>query len=991
MRDTAKEGSAARADRSAPGPGDGLPSAYRFLALGGMAIEGTDGPLAGRVAHRHPLALLALLAAGCDERCTRDKLIGYLWGEFDERRARHALADTLYILRSTLGSEIVRSIGPVLQLDTGAIWTDVGAFEAAIGRGDLEHAVTLYRGPFLDGFHLQGAPEFEQWLDSKRQHFDRLCREALLALAERAESGGDLERAISWWQRAADHCPYDAQVALRMCEAFAAVGDRAAALRTLLDYEQRLQRDLGIEPDGAVLAVKESVLTSGNGESHAAGRRGPSPRTDAPSRTNGTPAAAPPVAADGDATSTQNGRRRWPTVVGLAAVGVALGAGAFRVFSPSSPARLDPDQIVVLPFDRVTESVDPLLATGLARLVSLTLDGAGPLRTISPLEQQVEDLGSTDDRSIQHAAESAGAGLVLAADLAPLGPESLTVRAVLHDARLRQPLTSFTVRGAYGNPQALADSLSVAVMRDLAARRLFGPWRLSSVGSASPDALRDFLRGEWYLRRFRLDSARQYYGRAIAEDSGFALAYRGWVEVEAWQTHFLGGYSALALRAGELNHGLAPRESLLLTMDSLGGAMVASGAAAPPPALARRLLLTLGDWIEAYPRDPEAWYRLGDAEYHLQMLIGASYAEAGDALRRAIELDSGYVAPYLHKIELDLVLEGASAARATAKAALALQPDEPWRAALQIVVDLLDPARASSLQVARELRARAAAAHARHLPREPATYSLMLAYHLLEWSVEPGEPALRVARAWGYPNAIALAAAYRGHLAEAYSALTGDDVEWSIPGSSREGFFAALARLGAVPADTAAHTFADWLDAGNLWGAYNALSWWSATGDTASLRRATGLFDAMPRDTPASNASLATYGSRAARGYLALALGDTATAVKRLSGLGPWCWGRECHHEALTLARLLAGLGRDREALRQYARVPTPIHRPPNPEAVLIAFERGRLEERLGQRTDAVRSYEYVAAAWRGADPSIRHYADAALDGLKRLLVGGHP
>lgn len=975
---------------SEPGPEDRVsaPVGFRLQTLGGLAVDGPDGPLAGRIAHRHPLALLALLAVECDGRCTRDKLIGFLWGECDEQRARHALADTLYILRRTLGSGVVRSIGQSLQLDPDFIWTDVGAFDDAVERGDLEGAVALYRGTFLDGFHLQGAPEFEQWQDSKRQCFERQCGEALLALAEHAESRGDYDRAIGWWRRAAEHRPYDAHVALRLCEAFAAIGDRAEAYRSLLDYEQRLQRDLGIEPDDAVLAVKESVLSSENGANHAPSRSGRWLRADGALRTNGMPVGSSSVAADGEATPARNGRRRWSATVGLAAVGVALGAGAFRVLSPSPPVRLDPDLIVVPAFERVTESVDPLLATGLARLVSLTLDGAGPLRTMSPSESHAEELGSAGSRSIQHAAEATGAGLVLAADLAPLGPESLTVRAVLHDATLAQPLRSFNVRGAYGNPQALADSLSVAVMRELAGRRLFGAWKLNSVGSASPDALRHFLRGEWYLRRFKLDSARQYYGRAIAEDSGFALAYRGWVEVEAWQTHFLSGYSELALRAGQLNHGLAPRESLLLTMDSLGGAIVASGAPVPPPALARRLLLTLGDWTEAYPRDPEAWYRLGDAEYHLEMLIGASYGEARDALRHAIELDSGYVAPYLHKIELDLALTGAAAARATAKAALALEPDEPWRGALRIVVDLLDPARASSLEVARDLRARAAEAQPRYLPREPATYSLMLAFHLLEWSVEPGEPALRVARAWGYPNAIAVAAAYRGHLAEAYSALTGGDVAWSIPGSSREGFFATLARLGAVPADTAARRFERWLDAGDPWGVYHALRWWSAAGDTASLRRAAGLFHVVERDTLASNASLGSHGSRAARAYLALALGDTATAIERLSGLAPWCWSIECHHETLTLARLLAGLERDREALRQYALVPAPMHRAPSPEAVLIAFERGRLQERLGRRNDAVRSYEYVAAAWRDADPALRHYADAALKALKRLSAG---
>jgi DNA-binding SARP family transcriptional activator len=965
---------------------------FRLRAFGGLVVEGPDGPLAGRIAHRHPLALLALLAAGCDGRCTRDKVIGYLWGECDEQRARHALADTLYILRRTLGSGVVRSIGSSLQLDTGVLWTDVGAFGAAVERGDLEGAVELYRGTFLDGFHLQGAPGFEQWLDSKRQYFERMCGEALLALAGHAESHGDYDRAIGWWRQAVAHSPYDAQAALRLCEAFAAIGDRAEAFRTLLDYEHRLQRDLGIEPDGAVTAVKESLLSHQNGTDHTAERLARPPRTASAPATNGTAASTPPTVADAESAVVLRGRRRLVgTVLGLAAVASAVAVGAFRTLRLPTAGSLDPDQIVVAAFDRVSDAVDTVIASGLARLVSLSLDGAGPLRSVPPPRLRTGDRARGDHGSAQRIARASGAGLVLFANLSPVGRDSLSVSAVLYDATAGQQLATFEVRGEYRDPRPLADRLAVLVMEELAGRRQFGAWHLSSVGSTSPAAVREFLRAEWHLRHFQLDSARLYYERAIAADSGFALAYRGLNEAESSQSQIPGDYPELALRAGELNHGLALRESLLLTADSLFGAVATYGLRSPPPALVRRLLLTLGDWTEAYPRDPEAWYRLGDAAYHLEMLAGMSYRDARDAFTRAIEIDSGYAPPYVHKIELDVALEGPATALETVHAYLALGPDEPWARALRIVADLLAPDRASSPETARALDSLATEAHPRYLPQDPATLSLLLANRLVMWSVAPGAPGVRVARVWRYPNAVALAAAYRGHLAEAYAAFTGDEDPWRIPGSSRDAFFAALARLGAAPRDTAAHEFARWLDARYGWGVYNALPSWSDSRDTVSLRRAVVFFDSLAHDTLESRASLGRYGTAAARAYVALAHGDSASVLTRLSGLAPWCWAPECYHEVLTLARVFVRLGRDREALAAFARIPTPMHLPPSPGVVLVAYERGQVEERLERRAEAARSYRYVVEAWHDADPVLGRFVDGARDGLRRLSAGKHP
>jgi DNA-binding SARP family transcriptional activator len=162
----------------------------RFRTLGGAVVEGETGPTGGAAAQRRSLALLALLALAGDRGISRDRLMAYLWPEVDPERAGHRLTQALYALRRDLQVGTLFLGSADLRLNAELIGSDVAEFTAAHRAGRLEQAVALYAGPFLDGFFLSGAPEFEHWVDNERAGLARDYAEAFEALA--AEAGGDL-------------------------------------------------------------------------------------------------------------------------------------------------------------------------------------------------------------------------------------------------------------------------------------------------------------------------------------------------------------------------------------------------------------------------------------------------------------------------------------------------------------------------------------------------------------------------------------------------------------------------------------------------------------------------------------------------------------------------------------------------------------------------------------------------------------------------------
>jgi TolB-like protein/DNA-binding SARP family transcriptional activator/tetratricopeptide (TPR) repeat protein len=228
--------------------------------FGASGVHGPDGPLGGRIAQRHPLALLALLAAAPSATLSREKLLGLLWPDSDTERARGLLNVAVHTVRKALGEAALVSVGGSLQLDEARVPSDLRAFTDALAAGEPERAVDVCAGPFLDGFYLD-AEAFDGWAEGERARLAALHADALERLAETAEAAGDAVRAAAWWRRRAVHDPCDARVALRLMEALAAAGDRAGAIQHARVHEALLLQSVGAAPDAGVLALAERLRT----------------------------------------------------------------------------------------------------------------------------------------------------------------------------------------------------------------------------------------------------------------------------------------------------------------------------------------------------------------------------------------------------------------------------------------------------------------------------------------------------------------------------------------------------------------------------------------------------------------------------------------------------------------------------------------------------------------------------------------------------------
>jgi DNA-binding SARP family transcriptional activator len=231
--------------------------ACRLLGPLEVTVDGAPAPSA--LLWRKHLALLVYLVRSPKRARTRQHLIGLLWSDKPEARARASLNEALRIVRRCAGRGAVKTRADQVSLDARAIALDTDAFEARSGARDWAGAAQLAAGEFLEGFGVPGASEFETWLAAERDHWRRRAVDALVQWAAELLGRGEARAATDAGSRALGLDPTSGAAVRVVMRSLAVVGDRAAALSAFEQFAAALARDFGARPDAETEALAGRV------------------------------------------------------------------------------------------------------------------------------------------------------------------------------------------------------------------------------------------------------------------------------------------------------------------------------------------------------------------------------------------------------------------------------------------------------------------------------------------------------------------------------------------------------------------------------------------------------------------------------------------------------------------------------------------------------------------------------------------------------------
>ncbi|HEX2078340.1 MAG TPA: BTAD domain-containing putative transcriptional regulator [Longimicrobium sp.] len=616
---------------------------FVLKVLGGAALERGGVPVTGRAVHRRRLALLALLASARGRMVRRERIIGYLWPEHPGDAARHLLSESLYILRKTVGDDTFVTAGDELALDPAVVRSDLGDFLAALDADDSERAVAAYGGPFLDGFTVDDAPEFERWAEEERDRLARAYARALEQLAEAREAAGDPRGAAEWWKRLARHDPFSSRIALRTMQALEAGGERAAAIRHAAAHAALMRAEMEAEPDPEVERLARRLREAPAAAAEPAPALSPAaPAT--PAAVQAEPAAPPAPAPSAEAAPAAAARppsamrslpRRWlASAVAAAAVLLTTALGIVVSRQRASAEAVSDSVYIVLPFAQRGESaVTPdqaelLLHDALSRWTDLQLVDAQRARDLLARSGPPQNL-----REARRIARQAGAGKLVWGEITPLG-DSILVRAALYDLTRRgEAVQTGTIR--VGRDLHGVSARFGALAWALLGRA--GDAGSGATGTTSLAAWQAYQRGRLALSRWELERARTELERAITLDPGYAAAHLWLAQAVSW-----GGAAGPAEWRGNAARALADSTRLSARERALARALLFLGEGRFPDACR-----TYEGLIARDSSDFGAWFGLGECHRADPMVVPdpaspsgwryrSSYQRAVQAYSRAL-------------------------------------------------------------------------------------------------------------------------------------------------------------------------------------------------------------------------------------------------------------------------------------------------------------------------------------------------------------------
>jgi len=216
---------------------------------------------------------------------SRSKLAAFLWPDSEPTDARTALRNAIALLRGRLADPdaapaqhshllseqelLGLNLDAPMELDLDVVQQ---AYQQVQGLSTIaseeqrtslvahvQHALTLVRGPFLDGFWLREDAPFDEWLLQQQRQWQVRVQLLCDRLSAYQENAGEREQAKATLLRWLALDPLQEEAYRRLMRVHLALGDPTTALQVYATCRARLAEELQVQPSANTVALAEHI------------------------------------------------------------------------------------------------------------------------------------------------------------------------------------------------------------------------------------------------------------------------------------------------------------------------------------------------------------------------------------------------------------------------------------------------------------------------------------------------------------------------------------------------------------------------------------------------------------------------------------------------------------------------------------------------------------------------------------------------------------
>lgn len=227
--------------------------------FGGLEASDKNGAVIAFPTRKTAL-LFAYLSLRSGKTDPRARLASMLWSDRGEEQARGSLRQSLFAIRRVVDAGSAGGLETdkdFVRLSAAAVDVDVHRAEKILHtdeRVNLNGLMTLYQGALLEGWDGEDAV-FDDWLHSERAQRERNVLLAMRRLVALEMEAGETGRALAVAERICAIDPLCEETHRQAMQIYMNSGNRNEALRLFERLRDRLDNDLGVEPEAATSAI----------------------------------------------------------------------------------------------------------------------------------------------------------------------------------------------------------------------------------------------------------------------------------------------------------------------------------------------------------------------------------------------------------------------------------------------------------------------------------------------------------------------------------------------------------------------------------------------------------------------------------------------------------------------------------------------------------------------------------------------------------------